>query len=42
MVNICKTCKGKGVVVKDGLTWTCETCYGLGRVLDDEVLRSNN
>lgn len=36
-MNICGTCKGKGVEVKDGVTFTCSECYGLGRILRDEV-----
>lgn len=39
MGDICKDCEGKGVVVKDGLTWTCQVCYGLGRILRDEAVQ---
>lgn len=36
MGDICKKCEGKGVVTKDGITWNCPQCYGLGRILKDE------
>lgn len=42
MGDVCKACEGKGIVVKDGVTWTCDDCSGLGRIMRHEVLRPDN